>query len=464
LSWCIPRERFACLESMHVVYEWRKRLIKATIVAILRSRNKFADMARHEEETMVKERINSLAWLRKRVEEADTDLLREMIKTMAEMLMSGEADSLCGAEYGKRDPERVNQRNGYRRRRWDTRAGTIDLGIPKLRRGSYFPSWLLAPRRRAERALMQVVTECYVRGVSTRRVEGLVRKLGLEGISKSQVSQLAKELDKGVEEFRNRPLDRGPYTFVWLDAMTQRVREEGQVVNVIVVIAIGVNGDGKREVLGIDLFTSENEAGWETFLQSLVARGLSGVKLVISDAHQGLKNAIASQLPGSGWQRCRTHFMRDLLTKVPKRSQEWVIALVRSIFAQPDAKRVREQHGQVVKALEERYPEVAEMVEEAREEILAFAVFPQAIWRQIWSNNPLERLTREIRRRSNVVGIFPNRGAIIRLVGAVLAEQNDEWLISKRYMGLELLEQARKVGTKVEKAEEESEMVEQMIV
>lgn len=413
---------------------------------------------------MVKERINSLAWLRKRVEEADTDLLREMIKTMAEMLMSGEADSLCGAEYGKRDPERVNQRNGYRRRRWDTRAGTIDLGIPKLRRGSYFPSWLLAPRRRAERALMQVVTECYVRGVSTRRVDGLVRKLGLEGISKSQVSQLAKELDKGVEEFRNRPLDRGPYTFVWLDAMTQRVREEGQVVNVIVVIAIGVNGDGKREVLGIDLFTSEDEAGWETFLQSLVARGLSGVKLVISDAHQGLKNAIASQLPGSGWQRCRMHFMRDLLTKVPKRSQEWVIALVRSIFAQPDAKRVREQHGRVVEALEERYPEVAEMVEEAREEILAFAVFPQAIWRQIWSNNPLERLTREIRRRSNVVGIFPNRGAIIRLVGAVLAEQNDEWLISKRYMGLELLEQARKVGTKVEKAEEESEMVEQLIL
>jgi len=437
-------------------------LRKATIVAILGNKNKFADIARQEEETMVKERIESLAWLRKRVEEADTDLLREMVKEMAQMLMSAEADSICGAEYGERNPDRVNQRNGYRTRRWDTRAGTIDLGIPKLRKGSYFPSWLLAPRRRAERALMEVVTESYVRGVSTRRVDGLVKKLGLEGISKSQVSQLAKELDERAEEFRHRPLDDGPYTFVWLDAMTQRVREEGQVVNVITVIAIGVNNDGRREILGIDVFTTEDEAGWKAFLHSLVARGLSGEKLVISDAHAGLKNAIASELPGSGWQRCRTHFMRDLLSKVPKKGQKRVTALVRSIFAQPDEERVRAQHEWVVEILEERYPEVAAMVDEAREEILAFAVFPHALWRKIWSNNPLERLNLEIRRRTNVVGIFPNRPAVIRLVGAVLAEQNDEWLIARRYMGLELLKQAQQVGSKAEETEEVGEMVQQL--
>jgi transposase-like protein len=434
-----------------------------TTAAILGNKSKHADISRHKEETMVKERIGNLAWLRKRVEEADTDLLREMVKAMAEALMSAEADSVCGAEYGERSPDRTNQRNGYRTRRWDTRAGTVDLGIPKLRKGSYFPAWLLEPRRRAERSLMQVVTESYVRGVSTRRVDGLVEKLGLKGMSKSQVSQLAKELDKMVKEFRNRPLDGGPYTFVWLDAMTQRVREEGQVVNVVTVTAIGVNADGKREILGIDVFTTEDEAGWKTFLHNLVVRGLSGVKLVISDAHQGLKNAIASELPGSGWQRCRAHFMRNVLCKVPKKAQGWVEALVRSIFAQADGEQVEAQHGRVVEILEERYPEVATMLDEAKEEILAFAVFPHAIWRKIWSNNPLERLNLEIRRRTDVVGIFPNRGAIIRLVGAVLAEQNDEWLIARRYMGVELLKQAQQVGSNEEKTEEETRMVEQMI-
>ncbi len=411
---------------------------------------------------MVKERVGNLAWLRKRVEEADTDLLREMIKAMAETLMSAEADSACGAKYGNRSAERVNQRNGYRPRRWDTRAGTVDLGIPKLRKGSYFPAWLLEPRRRAERSLIQVVTESYVRGVSTRRVDGLVEKLGVKGISKSQVSQLAKELDEMVEEFRNRPLAGGTYTFVWLDAMTQRVREEGQVVNVITVIAIGVNDNGKREILGIDVFTTEDEVSWKAFLHSLVERGLSGVKLVISDAHAGLKKAIASELAGSGWQRCRAHFMRNLLAKVPKKGQGWVTAVVRSIFAQPDAEQVMAQHGRVVEILEERYPEAAAMVDEAKEEILAFAIFPHALWQKIRSNNPLERLNREIRRRTDVVGIFPNRAAIIRLVGAVLAEQNDEWMIAKRYMGVELLQQAQQVGNSGEKAEEKSEMIEQM--
>ncbi len=234
-------------------------------------------------------------------------------------------------------------------------------------------------------------------------------------------------------------------------------------MNVITVIAIGVNADGKREILGIDVFTTEDEAGWKTFLHSLVTRGLSGVKLVISDAHTGLKKAIASELAGSGWQRCRTHFMRNLLAKVPKKAQGWVAAVVRSIFAQPDAEQVIAQHGKVVEILGERYPEAGAMVDEAKEEILAFAVFPHALWRQIWSNNPLERLNREIRRRTDVVGIFPNRPAIIRLVGAVLAEQNEEWMIVRRYMGVELLKQAQQVGNNEEKTDEESRMVEQMI-
>ena len=267
---------------------------------------------------MVKEMVGSLAWLRKRIEQADADLLREMVKTMDETLMSAEVDARCGAPYRRPSSSRVNHRNGYRERRWDTRVGTIALDIPKLRKGSYFPEWLLEPRRRSERALVQVVTECYVRGVSTRRVDGLVRTLGLEGMTKSQVSELTKELDPLVEGFRNRPLDRGPYTFVWLDAMTQRCRDGGRVVNVLTAIATGVNGDGHREILGLEVMTSEDGAGWKGFLRGLVARGLNGVKLVVSDAHSGLKDAIASELPGSSWQRCRAHFMRNLLTNVPK--------------------------------------------------------------------------------------------------------------------------------------------------
>jgi transposase-like protein len=404
---------------------------------------KITDISRTEEEAMVKERIGSLAWLRKRIEQADTDLLREMVKAVAETLMSAEVDAKCGAPYHRPSVNRVNRRNGYRARQWGTRVGTITLEIPKLRKGSYFPEWLLEPRRRSERALVQVVTECYVRGVSTRRVDGLVRTLGLEGMSKSQVSELAKELDPLVEGFRNRPLDRGPYTFVWLDAITQRCREGGRVVNVVAVIATGVNGDGHREILGLEVMTSENGAGWTEFLRGLVARGLSGVKLVISDAHPGLKAAIAAELPGSSWQRCRTHFMRNLLTKVPKRAQGLVATLVRSIFAQPTRKEVWAQYQRVVDELERRFSAAAAMLEAAGEEILAFSVFPDGIWRQIWSNNPQERLNREIRRRSDVVGIFPNREAIVRLVGAVLAEYNDEWMVSRRYMSVGVLEEAR---------------------
>ena len=392
---------------------------------------------------MVAEKVGGLAWLRKQVESADKDLLREMVKAMVDLLMGAEADGACGASYRQTSPQRTNQRNGYRERRWDTRVGTIDLEIPRLRKGSYFPDWLLEPRRRSERALVAVVTECYVRGVSTRRVDGLVRTLGLEGMGKSQVSELAQELDTMVEEFRNRPLTRGSYPFVWLDAMTQRCREGGRVVNVVTVIATAVNADGRREVLGVDVITSEDGSGWTAFLRRLVERGLSGVELVISDDHQGLKAAIAEELPGSSWQRCRSHFLRNLLTKVPKSAQDLVATLVRSIFAQPGRDEVWAQQERVIAQLRARFPNAAEMLEDAAEDILAFSAFPKATWRQIWSNNPQERLNREIRRRTDVVGIFPNREAIVRLVGAVLAEQNDEWVVTRRYMAADALAQTR---------------------
>jgi len=416
---------------------------------------------------MVKDRVGSLGWLRKHIEDTDKDLLREMVKAMVEMLMSAEANAVCGAPYRKASPDRVNRRNGYRERRWDTRVGTIDLAIPRLREGSYFPDWLLQCRRRSERALVQVVTECYVRGVSTRRIDGLVRTLGMEGMSKSQVSDLAKELDPLVDGFRTRPLDTGPYPFLWLDAMTQRCREGGRVVNVVTAIATAVNADGHREILGLDVMTSEDGAGWSEFLRSLVARGLSGVKVVVSDAHSGLRDAITQELPGSSWQRCRTHFMRNLLTKVPKRAQGLVATLVRSIFAQPTAREVWAQHRRVMDELSHRFAAAGQMLEEASEEILAFTAFPEAVWRQIWSNNPQERLNREIRRRSDVVGIFPNRDAIIRLIGAVLGEYNDEWTITRRYMSIGALEKAQadaggEVNPAVRETAEESRLIKQL--
>lgn len=393
---------------------------------------------------MVMDKVNALGWLRKHLDEAGPDLLREMLKAMVETLMGAEADGVCGAEYGEVSPERVNSRNGYRERRWDTRVGSISLAIPKLRKGSYFPDWLLEPRRRAERSLIQVVTEAYVRGVSTRRVDGLVKQMGLQGVSKSQVSALAKELDQVVESFRSRPLDTGPYRYVWLDALTQRCREDGRVVNVAVVVATGVGREGRREILGCDVITSEDGAGWTAFLRNLTARGLSGVRCVVSDAHQGLKQAVAAELPGAVWQRCRTHFMRNLLTKVPKSAQQLVATLVRSIFAQPSAEEVWAQHGRIVEQLSERFREAANLLAEAGPEVLAFADFPREHWRQIWSNNPQERLNKEIRRRTDVVGIFPDRSAVVRLVGAVLAEQNDEWAVARRYMSLESLEKLEK--------------------
>src|SRR5690625_2428861 len=387
--------------------------------------------------------MDPAAWLRQQLTHADTDLLREMVRTFADALMSADDDAVCGAEYGAVTDERVNRRNGYRRRECDTRAGTVELSIPKLRQGSYFPSWLLEPRRRAEQALVQVIADCYLAGVSTRRVDKLVKQLGLEGISKSQVSELAKNLDETVEGWRSRPLDASPYTYVWMDALTQKVREGGRIVNVAVVHAVGVNADGHRETLGIDVSTTEDGAGWTAFLRSLVARGLSGVQLVISDAHAGLKDAIAATLPGASWQRCRTHFMRNLLSRVPKSAHGLVAPLVRSIFEQPDADSAWAQHTRVVEQLTGRFDAAADLLAEAADEILAFTAFPKAHWRQLRSNNPLERLNKEIRRRTDVVGIFPNRAAVIRLVGAVLAEQHDEWQVARRYMSADSLTAAR---------------------
>jgi transposase-like protein len=393
---------------------------------------------------VINESLDALAWLRKQLEADDNDLLREMVRSFAEGLMGAEADVVCGAPYGETSPERINRRNGYRIRRWDTRVGSIDLRIPKLRAGSYFPEWLLDARTRSERAFVQVVAEAYVRGVSTRRVEGLVETLGISSLSKSQVSELAKDLDQMVSDFRGRPLDAGPYTYVWADALTMKVREGGRIVNVACLLAVGVNAEGHREILGVDVATTEDGTGWLAFLRSLVARGLSGVQLVISDDHQGLVDAISATLPGAGWQRCRTHYLRNLLTKVPKASETMVATMVRTIFAQPSADEVWAQHRRVVDHLHALgLSDAADHLDEAGAEILTFTGFPKAHWTQIWSNNPQERLNKEIRRRTNVVGIFPTRGSIIRLVGALLAEQHDEWAIARRYMSLDSLAQAR---------------------
>jgi len=374
---------------------------------------------------------------------ASPDVLREMIREFAQRMVDADVEVRCGAGYGEVSPDRVNSRNGYRRREWDTRAGTVELAIPKLRAGSYFPAFL-EHRRRAERALASVVATSCLLDVSTRRVEKLAASLGVVGLSKSQVSAMAAELDEPVEGFRSRPLDAGPYTFCWIDALTQKVREGGRTVNVHCLIATGVNAEGYREILGIDVTSSEDGAGWLAFLRGLVARGLSGVAMVTGDDHAGLVNAIAAVLPGATWQRCRTHYHRNLLTRVPKTAQPWVSTLVRTIFEQPGPASVRAQHAHVVAALEARLPQAAAHLDGARDDILAFTAFPREVWRQVWSSNPQERLNKEVRRRTGVVGIFPGRDAIIRLVGAVLAEQNDEWTESRRYMGLEILAACRK--------------------
>jgi transposase-like protein len=366
-----------------------------------------------------------------------------MLTTFINTLMSAEADAFCGADYGARSAERTNVRNGYRPREFDTRAGTLDLAIPKLRTGSYFPDWLLERRRRAERALTTVVATCYLLGVSTRRMEKLVESLGITRLSKSQVSEMAKDLDAQVADFRHRPLDAGPYTFLAADALVLKVREGGRVVNVHALIATGVNADGHREILGLQVTSAEDGAGWLAFFRDLTARGLTGVQLVTSDAHAGLITAIGATLPGAAWQRCRTHYAANLMAVCPKSSWPWVRALLHSVYDQPDATSVHAQFDRVLDALADKLPKVAEHLEAARADVLAFTAFPKEVWRQIWSNNPSERLNREIRRRTDVVGIFPDRDALIRLVGAVLAEQHDEWTEGRRYLGLDVLARCR---------------------
>ena len=390
--------------------------------------------------------IDPARFLEEHLAQASPDLLREMLTTFINALLSADADAVCGASYRTVAEGRVNRRNGYRHRDFDTRAGTIDVAIPKLRAGSYFPDWLLERRRRAEAALTTVVATCYLLGVSTRRMNTLVQTLGITGLSKSQVSQMATELDEQVTQFRTRPLDAGPYTFLAADALTMRVREGGRVVKVACLVATGVNVEGYREILGLQVTSTEDGAGWLSFFRDLVARGLTGVKLVTSDAHQGLVAAAGSTLPGAAWQRCRTHYAANLMTVTPKSSWPWVKTLLHTVYDQPDAASVHAQFDRVLQALEYKLPAVFEHLEGAREEILAFTAFPKAIWRQIWSNNPNERLNREIRRRTDVVGIFPDRNSIIRLVGAVLAEQHDEWAEQRRYLGLDALAAARRVG------------------
>ena len=367
----------------------------------------------------------------------DADFLRDGMRVLAQELMEIELEQHVGAARHERTPERNGYRNGTRERTWDTRVGTIELQVPRVRDGSFFPS-LLEPRRRAERALVGVVQEAYVQGVSTRRVDDLVQALGMQGISKSQVSRLCAELDTEVERFRTRKLV-GPYPYVWLDGTFVKVRDNGRVVSQAIVIAIGVTATGEREVLGLDVGPTESGAFWLAFLRSLVARGLSGVRLVISDAHGGLKAAIASVLQGAAWQRCRVHFIRDVLAMVRKDAQQMVAATIRTVFVQPGATAARQTWRTVAESFRGRFPRVAQLLDDAEDEVLAYLSFPHEHWHQIWSNNPLERLNKEIKRRTDVVGIFPNPAAVVRLVGAVLAEQHDEWQVARRYFSAESL-------------------------
>jgi transposase-like protein len=379
---------------------------------------------------MAKGKMDLSAFVGKLLEEQDGDTLREGIRVLAQALMETEVSSLIGAERYERNDERTAYRNGYRTRSWDTRVGTIELAIPKLRTGSYFPS-LLEPRRRAERALQSVIQEAWVHGVSTRKVDDLLKALGIDGISKSEVSRICSELDAEIEAFRQRPIT-GEHPYVWIDATYHKVRQDGRVQAMATVVAIGVTSEGERQILGVDAGPSEDGPFWTAFLRSLVKRGLHGVKLVISDAHEGLRRALSTVLSGASWQRCRVHFMRNLLATIPHSAREAVAAVVRTIFAQPDMASAMAQLHKVVDGLRGRFDQAATLLEKSAEDILAHRAFPLEHRRQLHSTNPLERLNKEIKRRSSVVGIFPNRAALIRLVGAVLSEQDDEWSVAER--------------------------------
>jgi putative transposase len=368
---------------------------------------------------------------------ADADLLKQMIQFVAQRMMEMDTESLCAAAYGERSPERLNSRNGYRERLWETRAGSVDLKIPKLRKGSYFPGFL-EPRRTAEKALAAVIQEAYVQGVSTRSVDELVKAMGMSGISKSQVSRLCAEIDERVHAFLQRPIE-GDWPYLWIDATYLKVREAGRIVSVAVIIAVAVNTDGVREVLGMAIGPSEAEPFWTSFLRSLTRRGLRGVKLVISDAHEGLKAAAAKVLKAT-WQRCRVHFLRNALAHAGKGQRQVVLAMINTVFAQQTQEAAIAQWRSVADQLRTKFPKLAVLMDEAEADVLAFMSFPKSHRAQIHSTNPLERLNAEIKRRTNVVGIFPNEAAITRLVGALLLEQNDEWQLQRRYLPLEGLQ------------------------
>ena len=388
--------------------------------------------------------IDPAGLLSEALAEASPDLMRDLLQTMINALLSADADAVVGAEYGKPSPERLAQRNGYRHRPLEARVGTVDVAVPKLRAGTYLPDWLLERRKRAETALITVVAHCYLAGVFTRRMDKLVKTLGIDSLSKSQVSPMAVDLDEHVDQFRHRPLDQaGPFTFVAGDALTMKVREGGRVFNAVVLIATGVNADGRREVLGLRVATSETGTAWTSFFADLVARGLTGVRLVTSDAYPGLVEAIAANLPGASWQRCRTHYAANLMSVCPKSYWPAVKVMLVSVYDQPDTASVHAQFDRLLNYVGEKLPGAHDHLDAAQAEILAFTAFPTGVWTQIWSNNPNERLNREIRRRTDSVGIFPNRDAIIRLVGAVLAEQTDEWAEGRRYLSLDVLTRSR---------------------
>lgn len=396
---------------------------------------------------MATDRMSLPEHVRKALADGDADPLREGVLALARAIMEAEVTTLTGAAHGERTPEtRLTSRNGYRERRWDTRVGTIELPIPRVRDGSYLPS-LLEPRRRAEKALLSVVQEAYVAGVSTRRVEELVAALGVAGLSKSEVSRICGALDAEVEAFRSRPLDPAGYPYLWLDALYHKVREQGRVVNMATLVAVGVSAGGVRSVLGVEVAGSGGDEGahWLGFLRSLLARGLCGVRLVISDAHAGLVAAIEATLLGAAWQRCRVHFTRNTLALVPRGAQRLVASAVGSIFEQPDEAAARAQLRRVVDGLRPRFGAAADLLEGAEADLLAHYGFPAAHRRQIRSTNPHERLNKEIRRRTDVVGIFPTRQSLLRLVGMLLAEQDDEWAVGRAYFSAESM--ARIDGT-----------------